>query len=210
MTSVKLKALGIFRQRLIKYKTNTAIRNILVFQVGRWLGIQSKPTVLPTDNIGALLNSAVHKHSEMGWDNLLKGRLVHEWRRAQTIHHSLFFPTSTKFSPTAWEQQVITGLWDLALNIWEARNQLVHQSSALSEADSTLNLQIDHAYSTLQHNMFSFDSALFLKPITERKSTTTSSKKLWLEAVNIAVEDFLVVHKRHPTQHTITSYFSPK
>eukprot|EP00957_Ditylum_brightwellii_P124986 9527858-Ditylum_brightwellii.AAC.1 len=43
-----------------------------------------------------------------------------------------------------------------------------------------------------------------------RLKSSVYAKLVWLEAIQIAKHDYTAVHKRHPTQHTITKFFTTK
>ena len=46
--------------------------------------------------------------------------------------------------------------------------------------------------------------------LEDRLKSSVYAKLAWLEAVQIAEHDFKAVHKRHPTQRTITKFFTTK
>eukprot|EP00957_Ditylum_brightwellii_P050231 3809040-Ditylum_brightwellii.AAC.1 len=64
--------------------------------------------------------------------------------------------------------------------------------------DDTTNLVMDKQVRkafALKHSMFTSDRLLFSTPLTEQLQTSHECKQLWLESVQIAVHDFIVVHK---------------
>eukprot|EP00957_Ditylum_brightwellii_P182302 13888542-Ditylum_brightwellii.AAC.1 len=69
-----------------------------------------------------------------------------------------------------------------------------------------LNTQICNAYGLLQYQMDNFDQQLFNELVKDWLQTTPQSKKYWLVAVNIAVNNFTPVHGQVPSQMTITSF----
>eukprot|EP00957_Ditylum_brightwellii_P084310 6410523-Ditylum_brightwellii.AAC.1 len=56
--------------------------------------------------------------------------------------------------------------------------------------------------------MSASDHLLFHLDLEDHLKLSPESKQLWLESVRIAVHDFTVVHKRMPSQQTVTNFFS--
>eukprot|EP00957_Ditylum_brightwellii_P069235 5256586-Ditylum_brightwellii.AAC.1 len=74
---------------------------------------------------------------------------------------------------------------------------------------STLDLQVCKAFS-LQHSMFTSNQLLFHMLLPERLQTSQESKTMWLRPVNIAINDFTIIHNCSPSQRTITDFFQPQ
>eukprot|EP00957_Ditylum_brightwellii_P079429 6040476-Ditylum_brightwellii.AAC.3 len=134
----------------------------------------------------------------------MKGRISIQWKVAQEMFKSVM-PNYRGFDKEMWASKVITGIWSIFRQIWNARNMHLHTEMAESYS-STLDKQVRKAFS-LQHLMFVTDQPLFHMPLTDRLHTSTESKALWLRSVPIAIHDFTVVHRRTPCQPTITTYF---
>eukprot|EP00957_Ditylum_brightwellii_P042262 3201033-Ditylum_brightwellii.AAC.1 len=47
-------------------------------------------------------------------------------------------------------------------------------------------------------------------PLKDMLKSSVYTKLAWLEAVRMAEHDFTAVHKRQPTQRTITDFFTTK
>eukprot|EP00957_Ditylum_brightwellii_P060197 4572280-Ditylum_brightwellii.AAC.2 len=71
---------------------------------------------------------------------------------------------------------------------------------------SVLDTQVKKAYA-LKHSMFASNQLLFQLDMKDRLQPSHESKRLWLESIQIAVHDFLVVHNRMPSQKAITDFF---
>eukprot|EP00957_Ditylum_brightwellii_P098072 7470736-Ditylum_brightwellii.AAC.1 len=56
--------------------------------------------------------------------------------------------------------------------------------------------------------MSASDGLLFHLDLEDCLKSSPESKQLWLESVQIAVHNFTVVHKRTPSQGTVTDFFS--
>eukprot|EP00957_Ditylum_brightwellii_P159858 12168639-Ditylum_brightwellii.AAC.1 len=128
------------------------------------------PPCIPREELGDLLSAAVADQHELGWDNLVKGRISKDWGLAQEAHFNTFSPNLTQNT--------------------KPQNDALHRSSCDPDSTSHLNKQIHNAYGTLQHQMDAFDQHLFNKPLNNWHDTTPQSKQHWLAAVHIAVNDF--------------------
>eukprot|EP00957_Ditylum_brightwellii_P113242 8635727-Ditylum_brightwellii.AAC.1 len=116
-------------------------------------------------------------------------------------------PIYRGFDREMWASKVITGIWPIFRQIWNARNMHLHTEMAESDS-STLDKQVRKAF-LLQHSMFDTDQLLFHMPLATQLNTSTESKTLWLQSLAIAVHDFTVIHERTSCQPTITTYFQP-
>eukprot|EP00957_Ditylum_brightwellii_P030610 2319769-Ditylum_brightwellii.AAC.1 len=74
--------------------------------------------------------------------------------------------------------------------------------------NNIINIQVRRAFA-LRHSIFATDWLLFHMPLAGCLRCLNESKRNWLESVCIAVHDFTVIHKRSPSQRTITQFFQP-
>eukprot|EP00957_Ditylum_brightwellii_P059506 4517822-Ditylum_brightwellii.AAC.1 len=63
---------------------------VLVSKIQQWCGDDTTPPKIPTDPLGVLLTEAVAEQNELGWENLVKGRISMKWGMAQQQHSNLF------------------------------------------------------------------------------------------------------------------------
>lgn len=83
---------------------------------------------LPQTEEGRILKRAVEEQSEIGWKNLLKGRLSHHWRRAQEQYYAENYQDSKMLSGCCWLVRVTWGLWQILDRQWRTRNEALHDS----------------------------------------------------------------------------------
>eukprot|EP00957_Ditylum_brightwellii_P111219 8481249-Ditylum_brightwellii.AAC.1 len=67
------------------------------------------------------------------------------------------------------------------------------------QTQNDLDKQVRRAF-VLKHSMSASDRLLFHLDLEDHMKSSPESKLLWLESVCIAVHDFIVVHKRKPSQ----------
>eukprot|EP00957_Ditylum_brightwellii_P166667 12687851-Ditylum_brightwellii.AAC.1 len=180
---------------------------VLVYKVQQWLGIITTPPRIPGDELGKHLSDSVSSQQELGWEHFMKGCIASDWGKAHAVNFQIFQPNSTQYTQSCWETSLVKLLWNFFYHVWMARNNILYTSSHNLLELLTLNKQIKQAYYKLQHQMDSFDTALFHKPLAERLLTTLQSKAHWLAAVDIVVHDFTEVHGCVPAQSTMTSFF---
>eukprot|EP00957_Ditylum_brightwellii_P118212 9016486-Ditylum_brightwellii.AAC.1 len=87
------------------------------------------------------------------------------------------------------------------------RNKILHNATETLPT-TTLNKQIKRAYLILIHEMFKQDTHLFSRDNKDMMMMHSAAKQLWLQAVDIAVHDYIIIHKCTPTQGQITQYFT--
>eukprot|EP00957_Ditylum_brightwellii_P143507 10932359-Ditylum_brightwellii.AAC.1 len=103
----------------------------------------------------------------------------------------------------AWPKGLISAIWKFFTKVWIAQCNTLHTKANMVTM-THLDQQIRFAFRTYSHSLFTLDQLLFSKGLKEQLSMTATAKQHWLEAVAIAVKDFLAVHKMSPAQQTIT------
>jgi len=94
-----------------------------VFQVGlkTLMGGESPPLrekrEWPRD-----LQLAFQAQEEIGWDQVLSGRIAKQWER-QEVHKT---KDISRVSSNRWTRKIIRLSWDYGLEIWKTRNEMVH------------------------------------------------------------------------------------
>jgi hypothetical protein len=76
--------------------------------------------------------------SLLGWRNMLKGFLTISW---QTIQKTYFARIGLARSPKRWTIALIQKMWEVAWNMWEHRNGILHnkeQSIILQSLNGTI------------------------------------------------------------------------
>jgi hypothetical protein len=72
------------------------------------------------------LTGVLGSQTTIGWRRFFEGWISHEWTKAQQAHY-----TSIKSLCTGkrWAVALIKKLWDIAWDLWEHRNGILHESS---------------------------------------------------------------------------------
>eukprot|EP00957_Ditylum_brightwellii_P083838 6372617-Ditylum_brightwellii.AAC.1 len=67
-------------------KTNPFIRTVLISKIQKWCGDDTTSPGIPTDPLGVLLTEVVVEQNDLGWENLMKGRISKKWGITQPRH----------------------------------------------------------------------------------------------------------------------------
>jgi hypothetical protein len=71
----------------------------------------------------AWIEPAITHQSELGWRNLLEGIPSQQWQETQRVYFSRI---GSARSPKRWTIAMIKKMWDVAWNMWEHRNGILH------------------------------------------------------------------------------------
>jgi hypothetical protein len=106
-------------------------------------------TAFPTtyDNRLNRLKLAFREQDKLGWD---KGRMVKQWREYVKIHLE---QENTKLQAKEWAPKMILALWDHMLQLWQYRNNALHEDDSTRVAQFKVeSLDRDIARLALRHN----------------------------------------------------------
>jgi hypothetical protein len=70
------------------------------------------------------LNLEIREQDKIGWDNLIKGRMVRQWIEYVKQHIQ---NENIKLKASAWAPKIIQALWDHMLRLWKYRNGALHE-----------------------------------------------------------------------------------
>ena len=132
----------------------------------------------------------MYSQSEIGWDNFLLGRWSPAWRLLQTDHYKAL---GSLKSGRRWAAAVIHQLMMTAWDLWQYRNNRLHQNDgprALAE-HASLNLRIEEQVHLGTAGMLPSSRHLLQhNPIYKLRSMTIPNKSFWLHSVRIGRKDF--------------------
>jgi hypothetical protein len=125
-------------------------------------------------NVPYGLNLLAIRQSELGEQALLEGRLSFEWEACQQVY--LTFIKSRR-TGKRWVVQLIKRLWDIAWDLWERRNGILHEKSnhVSREEQHHLDLKIQSTYSKLL-GLNPQDCYLIQSPISDILNKTPQYK----------------------------------
>jgi len=135
----------------------------------------------------------VEAQSELGWDQLFRGRLSTAWRTAylRTI------PSTTKRRESVaatWVKKLIIALWDYSFTIWQARNDMVHGQTETAKESKALKAtrqeakRLFLAYDNDPYLVPSSRAHLFDKPLLVLLQLPITPLRCWVISVQEAIK----------------------
>ena len=153
---------------------------------------------------------AVQNQNDIGWYNLLKGRVSKYWKQAQEIHYRTM-KKDKKFSGNTWGIQLILELWGYSESIWLHRNDCKYgEGSEVLERQRERNKPIvDKLYEEYDTKLSESDKALFHLPKSERMRRHPKQTKKWIMIVRVCMKQYKKEQKRkaNKPQRKLTKYF---
>jgi hypothetical protein len=78
------------------------------------------------NNTRHLLRQAYRAQSEVGWENLTKGRIVQQWELYVDYH---LRRNNMSLNKSEWGANFIIALWDHLLHVWTFNNRVFHANT---------------------------------------------------------------------------------
>jgi hypothetical protein len=106
------------RKLLRQLQTDPRITKVIIEGLNGWRqGVETRY------NSRFSAEQAADLQTEMGWKHFFEGRLHKQWRLLQERY---FLRLSIRRSGKRWAGAIIKKLWDIAWDLWEQRNGILH------------------------------------------------------------------------------------
>jgi len=150
-------------------------------------GLQAWRSGVPSTGATA----AFQAQSLLGWDVALDGWLAVDWRLQQ---EDFWATWRRKKSSKRWITELIKKLWEVAWDMWEHRNGILHSSTPSSDEilDSHINTKITLLHTASLCDLPRDAFTLFQTPLSKLLCHPRHYKEKWLASVEAAKE-----RKRH-------------
>jgi len=133
-----------------------------------------------------LTQKIIDEQDTIGWDLLLEGCISKSWQG--TIARYLISLNSKK-TPLRWVSALIRKLWEVSWDMWDDRNQALHQEGENEKLKGILELNRKIAFEKelgIDALMFSDEKALFSKDTEIIQNMPLQHKEAWLDKVEKA------------------------
>jgi hypothetical protein len=78
---------------------------------------------------------AVRDQSRIGWDHLLRGRILKTLIQSMNKHFESQNLSAYLYNGDCWAKKLITAIWSTMLELWKTRNNIIYsQDTAMAEA----------------------------------------------------------------------------
>ena len=158
------------------------------------------------DAAGTYLRRAWVDQMNIGWTNMIKGRVSPYWGLAQNECYKERFPEKQTLSAIVFQVRLIRGMWQLFEGIWFQRNAILHHNDDSAKHD-TCNKKIRELFKNRHHLVDEHDMPLFRTfRKREYRDLPLATKERWIEQVQLAIKS------KHgtlevPSVNPITEYF---
>ncbi|CAB9498981.1 expressed unknown protein [Seminavis robusta] len=176
------EALVSLDKHLRKLGTNQSLRYGIIEHLRAW-GKRSPPHLGP---LRADVRAALAEQTEIGWYNLLLGRISHRFTQLQDAHYKSLGNRRNGFR---WTTAVIRKLLDISWDMWDHRNHIKHNDPHPAfdpQLRTTLNEEIRFQWSLGAASLRPEDRPLFRHGLDSIMEQTTTDKQQWLASVENA------------------------
>ena len=185
-----------YDEQLIKLHTSYDLRKAIIYELWAWRlnTLQPLPRLLHADEE---LQAAILEQRQLGWKVFLEGLISTKIIAYQQAHHNR---TKTFHRYFNWPQKTIKAGWIILTQMWEHRNEYIHQTNIIEDMEgitilnNTIKKERNKGLSILPMLEFSH---LFRLTEDELVAKSTEGKKDWLATVKLARE----LHEDNNQQH---------
>ena len=116
------------KQAMIKAaKKSGASMDMVEALVGGWFSWLTTGSVSVGGTISPELRAAIDSQSQIGWGQVLHGRISKEWGRLRSPETPVSSPgTKSTLPPSLWVLDTLDAMWQAWFDLWKARNEFVH------------------------------------------------------------------------------------
>ena len=173
------KAIDDFNTWMRNQSTHPAIRAAITSHLLAWQGDQPNPQSRSRDTH---LVQVIAKQSEVGWQAFVEGCPVQGW---QDIQQQYFIFIKSRKTGRRWLSSVIRKLWQVAWDMWEHRNSILHDrevGQAAEERAARLREEFEEGCLLLDK-----DAQLLFRPGLKRiLRYREGQQKAWLARIEVA------------------------
>jgi hypothetical protein len=120
---------------LDEQQTFPSITQLFIERLTAWRNHQE--INFPEPNVD-FLATAYQEQNDIGWYNFLQGRISNYWVKIQSAYYEKLASRRTGHT---WASNLIRRLWDISWNMWNNRNDILHNIH--TEADTRLSHKLD-------------------------------------------------------------------
>ena len=123
------KALKKYSKGLKRIKTSPILITIILKELHCWRLHQEPPD---RSNLPLKLRMLIHTQASIGWKNFLEGILTTQWVQEQQSSKQKSY---TVLAAKAWAKNLIKLNWDLLQEIWQERNEKLHETQTILDRE---------------------------------------------------------------------------
>jgi hypothetical protein len=162
-------------------QTDPDVQDAIIAYLNGWRYNSTPQYSLPHD-----IYELVQHQSTMGWRTFFEGWIPIAWEETQQAYYNLI---KSRWTGRRWTICLIKKLWDIAWDLWNHRNGILHHSeNTLVEAESKkLDQHITTTYLNLSQAILTqCDRYLLRLPLNRLLQKDLPYKKTWLQQIQTA------------------------
>ena len=150
-------------------------------------------------------HTSTNSQHQIGINQLPKGRISKQWTHLQRNNSTQPHPNIQD----RWASNFVSLLWDLSLDLWNIRNNNLHNQTHNAEAAKVrwVNETVETYYSMYNNNSSGIPQHHFQTPLEQFKLTNLLQKVKWLQTIDLLVQPTnsppnyfeYIHHRKHPT-----------
>jgi hypothetical protein len=179
-----------FEEWLSQFPTDPDITKAMVQRISEWLESQ---THKPLTGIHRDIQAVLTKQDDIGWDLPFTGIWHRDWI---TVQQQYLQFKGSKQTSKLWLSAVIRQTLQLAFDLWERRNQVVHKT-VHQKQQLSIRCHIQWIYAQ-NHSSFPPHAQARLTNLQELLNKTPAQQKAWLLAFEAYCKsDFTKLDRHH-------------
>jgi len=137
------KAVEDLTNTLRQLETDPTLQHIITFYLHSWWSGETTSYEAPT-----AFYELLQEQQQIGWDRFFEGWWSEKWASIQQQYYNLGKSTRTG---RRWATAIVTKLWNIAWDLWEHRNGILHEGGNLITQSMTvqLNARVSWFYNDL-------------------------------------------------------------
>lgn len=133
----------------------------------------------PTAGVQPAFSSARATQEFIGWRPFLEGCLTWEWQAQQQRYYQTL---KSRKTGRRWSTLIIRKLWEVAWDMWEHRNGILHQKDNAVKHQVT-DLELRRLFAVGPRKVLRRDRRLFEKPLEEWLASDPFVRRQWVSMV---------------------------
>jgi hypothetical protein len=164
-------------------QTDPEIRTAIETRLSQW---SDKLPLLPIQTNSVGLQDAIQSQDAIGWwDNFFEGCIAKDWEQAQDAYYKW---CRSRKSARRWTTALIQKLWNVAWDLWEHRNGIVHaaENAEIIHGMAEIDIEICAQFQQGPHGLQQRDHGLFTGPVNGILAASIVYRQRWLQKVQTA------------------------
>jgi hypothetical protein len=173
------KAMANFKHELVKAFTLPDLAEVMCDRLTSWRN-DVEPSTQASSFLG--LRATIDAQDRVGWQAMLEGLPVHGWAEVQ---HRYLVWRKKRRTGKRWLASIIQKLWDVAWDLWDHRNRILHDTDTNLAAQQQRR-EIEEEYSRGNSTVTQEAKRLFRPGLAQLLALPPAGMQAWLIRIRSA------------------------